>query len=644
MPWAALDTPSLALGLLHGLATAHGAQVKTVCANLDFFDWAVERLGIRADDYDFFASRAYFDGYGDWVFSSALYGDPQWRLAQFTDEMSAGLDPRLLDLSVALHEIAPLFIDELAERLAREAFDVVGFTTTFQQNTAALAAARQLKHLTPSVVTVFGGANCDGTQGEALHRNFPWLDHVVRGEGEAAFPALLAALRRGTAPRDVPGLCWTDADGNRHVNPLPTAPLPPELLPTPEFTPFFDRFQRSPAREQVEPKLVLEGSRGCWWGEKHHCTFCGLNGSTMAFRSKDPDVFLREINELAARHQVLDIIVVDNILDMGHLRTLVPQLAASGHDFRFHFEIKSNLRKRHLSALAAAGIVQVQPGIESLSTHVLQLMDKGVTGCQNVRHLRDAQSAGVSAAWNYLFGFPGESEADYDTVITQMAALEHLTPPGGVTRIAIERFSPYFDRPELGFSRLRSAAHYAHVYDLPEEELRDLAYLFDAPQAGIGDAAATRLEAAVGRWAGAHPASRLTCHDLGGTILLINQRRAHAWSTLTLHDPLEVAAFRLLEEPRTVQSVTSRLSARLGEPVAEEHIMDLLARWGELGIVFTDAGRYVHVVPSAMNTELWRLGGAPVEGPDGAPDPRTAADGLRAPEVAAAPGMTDVLS
>lgn len=31
--------------------------------------------------------------------------------------------------------------------------------------------------------------------------------------------------------------------------------------------------------------LLYEASLGCWWGEKHHCTFCGLNGTTMKFRA-----------------------------------------------------------------------------------------------------------------------------------------------------------------------------------------------------------------------------------------------------------------------------------------------------------------------------------------------------------------------
>ncbi len=100
-----------------------------------------------------------------------------------------------------------------------------------------------------------------------------------------------------------------------------------------------------------------------------------------------------------------------------------------------------------------------------------------MTGCQNVRLLRDAETVGVNLSWNYLYGFPGETEQDYDEIVGQLPALHHLGPPANSTRLKVERFSPYFDRPELGFGDLRPAAHYQHIYDLPEAELADLVYI-----------------------------------------------------------------------------------------------------------------------------------------------------------------------
>ncbi|PTA47534.1 RiPP maturation radical SAM C-methyltransferase [Micromonospora sp. RP3T] len=604
MPWASIDVPSLALGILTNSVRRRypDAEVEVLHANLDYVDWVVDRTEFGLRDYQYYSLFTYFAGCGDWVFSSALYDDPEWRVEEFTSRVRDQMSERELALNVELHRCAPEFIGDLAARILERGPDLVGFTSTFQQNTAALAAAKHVKRLDPTIRTVFGGANCDGEQGAALHRNFPFVDLVVRGEGEAAFPGLLAALTGGDrALAAVEGLCWTDRDGRRTANPMSTKPLPPAEIVSPDYTGYFERLAASRARNWVEPKLVVEGARGCWWGEKHHCTFCGLNGSFMEFRSKHPGAFYDEIIGLAERHQVLDMFVVDNILDMSYVSTLLPRLAESGYDLRLQYEIKSNMKGAQVQALADAGLVSVQPGIESLSARVLKIMDKGVTGCLNVRMLRDAETSGITVAWNYLYGFPGETGEDYESILAQFPALHHLSPAGGSSRIAIERFSPYFNRPELGFGELRPAAQYLLNYDLPESELMNLAYIFDVPQRGIGTDLAARLDAAVTEWQDEYARSRLTHLDLGHEIVLVSRRRHFDWHVVRLTDAGEVAAFRLLDQPHSLGSLARRLSR------PEPELAALLERWRELGVVFTDGGQFVHVAPRSMNQHLLRI-------------------------------------
>ncbi|MGK5498954.1 RiPP maturation radical SAM C-methyltransferase [Streptomyces sp. URMC 125] len=610
MPWSPIDLPSLALGILKRSVDERtpGGRAEVLHANLEFTDWITRRTEFTGDDYEYYALSSYFLGCGDWVFSSALYDDPEWRVEEFTEAMSRKLRPSRLRMSHALHRIVPEFVRETAERIAAYGPDVVGFTSTFQQNTAALAAARQVKALAPHIVTVLGGANCDAEQGAALHRNFPFVDHVVRGEGEVAFPRLLTALAEGSDLSEVPGLCHRGADGSATANPMSTSPMPPAAILPPDYSGYFERLAASVARNWVEPKLVVEGARGCWWGEKHHCTFCGLNGSFMQFRSKSPETFYEEIMELARRHRVLDMYVVDNILDMGYLTTVLPRIVDSGYDLRLHIEIKANMRRSQLRTLADAGLIYVQPGIESLNSRVLGLMDKGVSGCQNVRMLRDGAETGLSVAWNYLHGFPGETAADYEEVIAQIPALEHLNPPVDLSaRIAIERFSPYFTRPELGFSGLRAEEHYRFTYDLPEAELYDLAYVFEAPERGIGEETVASLNDALAAWKKAHADSRLTHADLGDRIVLVSRRRLFDWGVLELTDPLEVAAFRLLDQPHAPAALARKLTARLPQAVPGEAVAELLGRWRELGLVFAEGGQCVHVAPAAVNEDLLRL-------------------------------------
>jgi hypothetical protein len=237
---------------------------------------------------------------------------------------------------------------------------------------------------------------------------------------------------------------------------------------------------------------------------------------------------------------------------------------------------------------------------------VLTLMDKGVTGGQNVRMLRDAATVGLSVAWNYLHGFPGEDAEDYDDVVDQLAALEHLNPPvGPSSRIAIERFSPYFDNPGLGFSELRPAEPYRLTYDLPDEEMFDLAYVFDVPPRGIGEDVVERLDAGIARWKRNYAGSRLTHCDLEDRIVLVSRRRAFDWTRLELTDPRELALFRLLDQPHTVKAAARKLDA--DHPVGEADLLRVLKRWRELGVVFEDSGQFVQIAPPALNEEFLRI-------------------------------------
>ncbi|GLZ09557.1 RiPP maturation radical SAM protein 1 [Actinomadura sp. NBRC 104412] len=608
MPWASIDMPPIALGILTRIARTRleGVEVRTVYGHLDYADWLRERCPLTLRDYKFFATDTHFESCGEWVFASALH-EKERHAEEFEQKARAEFPGERVDLMLRLRALSDEFVRTFAERIVAMEPDVVGFTSTFQQNVASLAAARHIKRLAPHIVTVFGGANCDGPQGAAVHRNFPYVDHVVRGEGELSFPALIEALRGNGDFADIPGLCWRRADGTSVANAMEEKPLPPGVLVPPDYDEYFQRWSTSVARSWVEPVLVVEGARGCWWGAKHHCTFCGLNGSFMEFRSKSPGRFYDEIMELVERHRVLDLYVVDNILDMSYITSLLPRLAEADYDLRLTCEVKSNLRRHQLQALADAGIVTIQPGIENLSSRVLKLMDKGVTGCQNVRVIRDADPLGIKVYWNYLYGFPGETPADYTSVIEQLPALHHLAPPMGASRIAIERFSPYFNQPDLGFPDLRPARSHRLIYDLPESECYDLTYIFDARPAGIGEDVADRLRDAVADWHRAAAESRLTYHDLGESIVLVNTRPHFSWSTLVIDDPVERALFRLLDDPRSIPVLSRKLSAEFAEEAcSEEAVSRILADWRGLGIVFTDNDHFIQVAAVAVNRELER--------------------------------------
>lgn len=605
MPWAQFDLPSLGLGILTAICeqSACVEQVDVEYANIAWYEYVADRLDYDTDRYEVHSLHSYFSGAGDWIFSSALYG-VDWNAREFAAYAESwGLD---IEECLRLHQLAPPFIDELAERIASSLPDVVGISTVFQQNTASLALAKALKRVRPEAVTVFGGANCDGVMGEAVARNFPFVDYVVRGEGEEAFPRLLSALENAdeAALRAIPGLVGRH-DGKVFAVPMKTGFVQPARIPRPNFDAYFKRFTHSRIAESHSPKLVVEASRGCWWGERHHCTFCGLNGSMMTFRSKSPAAFVDELVALVERHQCLNIYAVDNILDQRYISTALVDLATRDLDLHVMFEVKANLRHEELQALRDAGVVCVQPGIENLSSRVLRLMDKGITGAQCVRFLRDADELGITVLWNYLFGFPGELDTDYTHVIDAAQSLVHLQPPGHVGRILLERFSPYFNDPSLGLPNRGPHSRYRISYDLPLEELDDLAYVFRSRAQGIAarPEVSGRLSEFAGYWRKVFVESSLVHYTTAdGSTLITNTRPNFAWSTHLLSSPLELALYSALERARRRGELPRLLDAPLAEVEA------LLLDWTERGLCFTDdSGMTVRLSTAGVDPTVARV-------------------------------------
>jgi ribosomal peptide maturation radical SAM protein 1 len=602
MPWQALDSPSLPLALLRATCQQAGrAAPESYHANLRWAEFLLERTGgdIQPRDVMDVAENGIFHGVGDWVFTGALH-HADFGVEEFARyQRRFGLDPgRAADMRAHAGD----FVELVAREILAAKPDLVGFSTTFMQNVPSLAVATRIKKYAPDVLVVFGGGNCDGPMGAGLHRNYPVIDYVVRGEGEVVFPALLDVIERGGQPADLPGVCWR-RDGLSIANPEERRPLPPGRIPRPDFDDWFGHLEDSAIEGHIEPKLALESARGCWWGEAHQCTFCGLNGSMIEFRSKSPERFIDELTDLVRRHATLDVIMVDNIIDHRYFTRVLPTIAALGWDLRIHYEIKSNVTLADVAALRDARVAHVQPGIESLSDRVLKIMDKGVDGIRNVRTLRDCESAHLTTAWNWLFGFPGETADDYWPLIRQMPALVHLQPPGTVSPILLERFSPYFDRPEMGFARRRPCKFYDHVYDLSADELADVAYLFDTDYLGIDGEVREALERAIGEWDKRYHDSTLV-RVLDGGVLHIEDRRS-GWPERDHHitDPVLAAAYLELEHGRSPAALLRRLADN-GMTMSAERLDGWLAELSEAGLVFTEGARYLALATTSVPVRI----------------------------------------
>jgi ribosomal peptide maturation radical SAM protein 1 len=462
LPFGSLTRPSLALGLL----AAHCRRLQINCdvryLTLRFAELVgpMEYLWLtREIPYEAFAC--------DWLFTEALYGPRPEADAAYVEEVLGRIWHLRRDAVARIQRLrlaVEPFLLRCIEEIDWSRYTLAGFTSMFQQNIASLALAARVKAAYPHLTIAFGGANWEDPMGEALQRRFPFVDLVFSGEADVSFPATLAARRRERS--DPAARAGTVADLDE--------------LPLPDFDAFFEQLRSRPCFVDLTPQLLVETARGCWWGERSHCTFCGLNGSTMAFRSKSPQRVVEEFAYLRARHGVRGFWVVDDILDMRYFRTVLPMLEGERLDVELFWEVKANLSAKHVRALRAAGVRSIQPGIESLSDHVLALMQKGTTGLKNIELLKWCREYGVKPVWNLLYGFPGETEADYDETRALIEAIWHLDPPQACGRVRLDRFSPYHEDPEaFGMENVRPKAPLSHIYPFPREDVMEIAYYFD---------------------------------------------------------------------------------------------------------------------------------------------------------------------
>lgn len=481
MPWRMSTSPSLQVGLLKSILVQAGHAVDVHYASLAFAD----HLGTTRHDALLLAAGARNRLLGEWLFTQAAFGSEAVSTEEYLaaqPEALSGLVSETPESLRDLHEvIIPTFIESLAASTDWGQYAMVGFSSTFEQNVASLALSRAIKERYPQVTIVFGGANVDADMGPALMKSINWIDVAIAGEADVSLPMLAHTLAVGGDVTQVPGAI-VRSSGAILRGPRPELLNNLNYLPTPDYSEYFeglDKYGHEALLGGRRVNLIFESSRGCWWGQKHHCTFCGLNSTGMTYRRKSVDRVMNELTELAHRHEVLKFSATDNIMDHTSMEELCQRLASSGYDFEIFYEVKANLTKRQILDLRAAGITFIQPGIESLSTHVLKLMRKGSTMLVNVRLLKWAAQSEIDVGWNVLMGFPGETIDDYRGQADLMESLHHLQPPGSCGGLWLERFSPYFEQPELGFTNPRPISAYRMIYPLAGMDIEGLAYFFD---------------------------------------------------------------------------------------------------------------------------------------------------------------------
>ncbi len=616
MPFASLSYPSIALTQLRSVIAEKSPTVSTRVVYLSHEFGAM--LGPRMYENLAHGHASHVTAFGEWLFRQVAFPELPDNTDEYMRRFASHFEKEFLQDLVSkilpLRSQLAITLDQLIAKHALAEADLVGLTSMFQQNLASFALARRLKLARPSQVIVMGGANCEGTMGIEIVQHVDCIDFVFSGHSLVSFPEFVHHTINGAAEKchhihgvfsrdnslsiddvvDREGVppdwgTWQPAKQLRGIQGM-GAERDINAEVALDYDDFLDSFESKVATDPDgrEPDIMFETSRGCWWGERAHCTFCGLNGQSMSYRAMDPQRALKMIEGLIARYgeRVSRLFCCDNILPREYFEGVFRKLRPPEHISLF-YEVKADLSEEEVGLLAAARVLEIQPGIEALATSTLKIMRKGTTAFNNVRLLQHCRTHGIRPGWNLLVGFPGESEEVYERYVKIIPSLFHLPPPVGVFPIRFDRFSPYFHNAKRYELTLTPYESYEFLYPFSRNVLMNMSYYFrDANlNASYAESVAkwlTPMRNAVSRWN--------TLWTPGKAYPKLSYRKSDTGS--------------LIEDERTGRPITQRISAAeaailesIREPVRSEQLQaDLVARLRAMKLTFEERDRVMSLV------------------------------------------------
>jgi ribosomal peptide maturation radical SAM protein 1 len=608
MPFGDWYRPSFALSQLSALVRREcGADIDVEIMYLNH-DVAAH-LGL--DTYNAISGEVEHltSGVGDWFFRGIAFPDLADNTREYTARYYQGRQwKEFRDCLIERREGIEALCEELIARYDLTSYDVVGFTSMFAQTVASIGLARLIKNRNPAVVTVMGGANCEPPMGREIVVGAEPIDFVFSGPALHSFPEFLKRLVNGDedALHAVPGVVSRrNADDPRYAKSVGRDRDVNDFI-----EPDYDRFiaslkgnaELSAALDAgTRPVLYFETSRGCWWGQRSHCTFCGLNGTSMEYRAMDPTLARRQLAWIFQfAPWCTTYACTDNIMPRHYPREVFTGLRPPP-DASIFYEVKLPVPARDLRIMSQAGVNRIQPGIEALATGTLALMGKGTTAFQNIQFLKNCVRYRISPAWNLLIGFPGEPSEVYRKYEEDLPLLYHLPPPAGVYMVRFDRYSPYFAKADQYRLKLRPMDYYAMIYPFGDRAIADMAYFFtdDNMSPYMVDAITWRdpLNDLVGEWNELwQPGGRmsnlrleLAATDNGAVILDSRYGSLEEY----LIDPTTTAILRRLNSPAR----PDRLADELNVPMPE--ILTRLGHLRERALLFEEDDKVLSLVLTA---------------------------------------------
>jgi hopanoid C-3 methylase HpnR len=326
----------------------------------------------------------------------------------------AGHDVRLLDLQVFEHRDYFRALDEWAP-------EAIGFSLNYLANIPEVVdLAKSTRARLPECFIFAGGHSASFTASELLEHSAGALDCVVRGEGEAITPQLLAAAAGGRSDlHRLPGISTASGHG----------PAPRMIDDLGELTPARDLLAR---RKKyfigvLDPCASIEFTRGCPWD----CTFCsawtfyGRN-----YRMVDAEKAAEDLASIR-EHGVF---IVDDVafIRPEHGYAIAEQVERRRIRKQYYLETRGDVLVRNREVFRywkRLGLEYMFLGLEALDEEGLAAHRKRVTLGKNFEALEVARSLGIMVAVN-IIADPSWDERRFEVVrewALSVPEIVHLT-------------------------------------------------------------------------------------------------------------------------------------------------------------------------------------------------------------------------
>jgi magnesium-protoporphyrin IX monomethyl ester (oxidative) cyclase len=298
----------------------------------------------------------------------------------------AGHEVRLIDLQVESHPAYFRLIEGWRP-------DVVAFSCNYLANVPEIVdLAKATKSRFPDIVICVGGHSASFTAAALIEHGAGAIDCVLKGEGEATMPLLLAAIEEGRDAATVPGAVTAASEG----------PPPTFVHSLDELSPARDllRHRRKYFIGTLDPCASIELSRGCPWD----CSFC--SAWTFYGRSYRLVGTERVVEDLRSIREP-GVFIVDDVafIHERHGIEIGEAVARAGIKKRYYLETRGDVLLRNKEAFRLwrrLGLQTMFLGLEAIDEEGLKKYRKRVALDRNFEAVEFARSLGVNVAVNLI--------------------------------------------------------------------------------------------------------------------------------------------------------------------------------------------------------------------------------------------------